>query len=208
MIFNSICAGIWIIIILRSSIICIVIRFLLRIIISIKTFSILTTIKKLLSFHVVTGVTNIFCTKSLAVHLILFLTVFTGFSIFFGGAATNIVKEAVLFVFLDIDWGLKFLELLIQDFEVDFFFLSFFLGLIRSGNLTLWTKNHQIFDVGPFEHNLFVGLVGCLDFVSRSSAFRTVRSHILKGDILFLVLEKILLGWFWKGYPRSGSRFS
>ena len=58
-------------------------------------------------------ITDIIGAKSLGVGLKLSLSVFTSFSVLFSGAAADVVKKSGLFIFLDVDGRLKFLELLI-----------------------------------------------------------------------------------------------
>lgn len=80
---------------------------LLLVHISIETFSLL------ISLHVIACITDIIGAKSLGVGLKLSLSVFTSFSVLFSGAAADVVKKSGLFIFLDVDGRLKFLELLI-----------------------------------------------------------------------------------------------
>ena len=61
----------------------------------------------------ISGITDIVGAKSLGVGLKLSLSVFARFAVLFGGAAADVVKKSGLFIFLDVDGRLKFLELLI-----------------------------------------------------------------------------------------------
>jgi len=70
-------------------------------------------LQKVLSLHVITSITDIIGAKCLGVSLKLSLSVFTSFTILFGSAAADVVKKSGLFIFLDVDGRLKFLELLV-----------------------------------------------------------------------------------------------
>lgn len=80
---------------------------LLLVHISIETFSLL------ISLHVITGITDIIGAERLGVGLKLPLAVFARLAVLLGGAAADVVKKSVLFIFLDVDGRLKFLELLV-----------------------------------------------------------------------------------------------
>lgn len=84
------------------------------------------------------GVADIVRAKGLGISLKLSLAVFAGFAVFLSGAATDVVKKAGLFVFLDVDRGLELLKLLVEAFEIDFFLLgAILLGMRLSGHFAL-----------------------------------------------------------------------
>lgn len=125
------------------------------VVISVKTFSIL------IFFHVITGVLDIICAECLGISLELTLSIFAGLAGLLDRTTTNVVKKAVLLIFLNVHRRAQFLKLLVEFFKVKIFLFLRHLGLGLKGlsrNLTLGSQNHQIFDIGPFKHNLFIGL--------------------------------------------------